>query len=537
MADIINETEQIERIRRAVIKRGCNVTVGDIMSETGLRADQAKDGLDSLIQTHEGTMRVSENGELMYSFAGGCILRDQRSWWQRNKKAIMKFIKGLFKVIIMLVLVIYFVIYLLILIALLSSGRNNSRSNINISGIWFLFWGTGSSNPNYTGYKKDPLYTRVYNFVFGPEEEEIDPLEARTKCAQLIRAKNGVITVEDWVMISGQSRAKCESDLARYTAEFDGTAEITDDGTLVYVFEQMMTSTKLVKKEALPSAAWLTLEQPRPLSGNNEQNGGNGAVIGLNTFNLIMSFIIMYVLGSIVNQEPAYYDPEYYTGYSNTDQSYLIWLGIFPFIFSSLIFLVPLLRLPSNRRENRERRERSIRKAMLKAIFDKPETAKTKLALPAITNTTNQCMSRNYLDPAKPEEIQKALNDIIDEMDGRREFEGNDFVFERMDERLADARKERNKRALSEKALGRVVYSTDNKEQERINDENERADLEDFDRLLCGDSNQQASSRAQSIDSGHIMDSLKNISAVDYDSNYSANGPRDARNNHSQNMF
>ena len=528
MAEIINQSEQVERVRKAVLQLGCDVTVGDVMSITGLGSEEAKAGLDALIQTHEGTMRVSEKGELLYSFAGGCILRDQRSWWERNKKAIMKFVKGLFKVIIMLVLVVYFVIFMLILIALLCSNRDDrGSSSFNFSGIWFIFWGSGSSNPYYSGnkYAKAPLYTRVYNFVFGPEEEELDPLAARSKCAQLIRAKRGVITVEDWIMISGQTREKCESDLARYTAEFNGSAEITDNGTLIYVFEEMMGSTKLVKKEALPAAAWTELEKPKPLSGNTPENGGNGAVIGLNTFNMIMSFVIMYALKSVIGAsvDTTGMTPEEIEMLeqgTNTLNQYAFWLGIFPFIFSSLIFLGPLVRLPGNRRENRERRARSVRKAVLQSVFDKPEGAKTSLNSSIVLKNVNNCLNRNCLMIADESEVQTALNEIVCELGGETDFDTHALVFENMDTRLEDARLERNKLALDEKALGRVVYSTDNREQERINDENEQAEMEDFDRLLSGEGSKSTPGRSNVIDSGNIMDGLKNIGDSDYDSGY-----------------
>ena len=59
---------QLERVRQAVIRRGGSVTVGDIMSETGLGFEESKSFLNALMVTHEGTMRVSESGELDYAF-------------------------------------------------------------------------------------------------------------------------------------------------------------------------------------------------------------------------------------------------------------------------------------------------------------------------------------------------------------------------------------------------------------------------------------------------------------------------------------
>lgn len=480
----IEDSERLERVRKAVIKRGGNVTVGDIISETGLGADEAKESLRLLIQTHEGTMRVSEKGDILYAFAPGCILRDQRSWWERNKKAVLKVIKALFKIIIMLVLVIYFVIYLIILIALLSQDRNGRSSSDGLMGhAFYFFWGYGSAD---TGRShKQPLYTRVYNFVFGPEEEEVDPLQARTQCAQLIRAKNGVITSDDWMMISGQSRAKCDSDLARYTAEFDGTAEITENGTLVYVFEDMMKSTDRRKQATMPAPAWRKLELRRPMTGNPD---GNGAVIGLNTFNLIMSFFFMYGGSALVDEYSR--APQYVTeAEMGQAQSIFAWLGIFPFIFSSLIFLVPLIRLPFNIKENRARRERNLHRAALATVFS-GETRGNAVTVSGAEGVIQKQLRHGDFDLPSQSEVVDVMSQISDELGGDVASKGveNAFTFDMLDVRNKDAEVTRRKYQLEKNDVGRVIFSTDNREQEECEDHSHAADLDDFDRALQGGS-------------------------------------------------
>ena len=481
----ITDSEQIERVRRAVLKRGGTVTVGDIMSETGLGADEAKDALRNLIQTHEGTMRVSETGEVMYAFAPGCILRDQRSWWERNKKAILKGIKVLFKIIIMLVLVIYFIIYLVILIALLTNNRNNRSSGNGIGWAIYFFWGRGGDTSDYASRStKQPLYTRVYNFVFGPEEEEPDPLEARAKCAQLIRAKRGVITADDWAMVSGLPRAKCDSELARYTAEFDGTAEITENGTLVYVFEDMMKSTNKRDNTTMPAPAWKNLESKRLLSGNKD---GNGAVIGLNLFNIIMSFLCLY--GGQAYLESLRYESAY--GYINdatmsTANNFFLWLGLIPFIFSALIFLVPLIRLPFNIRENNQRRERNIRRAALAAVLSDTATGGGVLTVSGASSVMTNVLRNSEFDMPTAQETMGALNEISEDFGGESVSKGADnaYRFDMLEIRTKDAEAERKKRHLERQDLGRVVYSTDSREADKYEANDHAAELDDFDRAL-----------------------------------------------------
>ena len=486
----LKDSEQIERIRQAVLRRGCTVTVGDIMSETGLNSDDAKAGLSKLIGTHEGVMRVSETGEIIYVFKSGCIRRDERSWWERNKKAIYRFFKKLFKIIIFAVLVIYFIIYLVILLALIFGNKNsNSRSSFNPGIMIYYFWGTGGSRYSDSGEKREPIYTKVYNFVFGPEDVEVDPLEARTKCAQLIRAKKGILTVEDWILATGQSREKCESDLARYTAEFNGTAEITNNGTLVYVFEDMLKSTQSGNRVSMPSPAWATLEQPRPLTANTA--GGNAFVIGFNSFNLIMSSLIAIGGFNLLFEKPDPTDAYAAMLYAQHVEQYkgpLFWLGFFPMIFSILIFAVPLFRLPGNIKENRARRKRSIRKASLLALSDASKSSNgTALQLANMSNTANRCLSTAGIKPASDEEIKEVMNDLCDELGGDIDtMHDRGYVFESMDIRLKDAAHERNTRNLAHQDLGRVVYSSNQDEQNVLDEQNDRADLDAFDRELNG---------------------------------------------------
>ena len=485
MDTTLKESEQIDIVRRAVIRRGCSVTIGDIVSETGLDTETAKSCLNKLISTHEGVMRVSDSGELLYAFSNGCIQRDQRSWWDRNKKKIYKGVKAVFKVVIFLFLLIYFIIYMCILLAMLSQNRNSRSSGSGFNtAIWF-FWGGGRRRYDDVsdGKKKEPIYTRVYNFMFGPEEPEKDPLKLQSQCAQLIRARNGVITVEDWMMVSGQSREKCESDLARYTAEFDGDAEILENGTLVYVFPDVMKSMKSGKRETMPTPAWETLESPRKLSGNS--GGGNAMVIGLNLFNLIMAWACTSIIPQILADQAAQ------TGQtvSVMGDSTFLWLGLIPLVFSILIFAVPLFRLPVNIKENRRRRKEAVRKSLLSAIFDEKKGASFKVSRTNAVSAMNMRLQKKGLKAATDDEYNAAMADICSELGGA--FDPKDlnatYAFPDMELRLTEAGNKRQQLDLKSQQVGRVVFSTDNSEYDAIEADNAKHDLDDFDRILSGE--------------------------------------------------
>ena len=501
MGTILKDSAKIDIVRRAVIKRGCRVTIGDIVSETGLDNETAKSCLNSLIGTHEGVMRVSESGELLYEFSKGCILRDQRSWWERNQKAIYKGIKAVFKVVIFLFLLIYFIIYLCILIALLSQNRNSRSSSGGFDmAIWF-FWGRGSRSRSDSyigsnGEKREPIYTRVYNFMFGPEEPEKDPLELRTRCAQLIRAKNGVITAEDWMMVSGQSREKCESDLARYTAEFEGDAEILENGTLVFVFPDVMKSMKSGNRPQMPKPAWETLEAPRKLSGNS--GGGNAMVIGLNLFNLIMAWACTSIIPTILADQAAQNGQTI----SVMGDSTFLWLGLIPLIFSILIFAVPLLRIPGNMKENRRRRKEAVRKSLFSAFFDENGNAFYKVSRNTAVASMNKKMCRVYPKEPTGDEFNEAMADLCVELGGT--FNPKDlnatYEFPDMKMRLEEAASKRDQLDLKSQDVGRVVFSTDNSEYDKLEADNAAHELQDFDRVLKSSQNSSQPRNQSRID-------------------------------------
>lgn len=509
----ISDVAKIERIRQAVIKLRHEVTIGDVVSETGLSTFEVERGLKSLLGTHEGTLRVSESGELLFVFKAGFIDRDYRSWWLRSQESIYKGFKAAFKVFIMLTLVVYFVIYIAILIALLTSNRSNDSrsSSFNFNGMIWLFWGynIGSNNSSYERKsKRVPLYTQVYQFVFGPEEAPADPLAESTRLAQLIRSKNGIITTEDWIIVSNKSRELAESDLSHYTAIFDGNAEILDDGTLVYTFAEMMKSTAARGLRPSPKPAWFQLEQRRPLSGNVES--GNGLVIGLNLFNLVMAFVMMNAL--TVSQESLANVPqnlELYTLLEN-NQHYLMWLGYFPLAFSASLFTIPLLRLPGNIKENGRRRRDNVRRLAMRAINEQNDKQQTGISFEGILSRVNNNLQVNNMKPATANELKQVLDALVRDFDGEEKVNVKDakpyYTFDKLNERHEVGQKERQTRDLRKQDLGRVIFSTDDGDVEAQKNADD-IEQEDFDkRLRSGKAAESAKQRQSYQDDDELND-------------------------------
>ena len=132
---------------------------------------------------------------------------------------------------------------------------------------------------------KQWLYKKVFQFVFGPEEEKPDPLRAQMLCSNLIKAKRGTLCVEDWMLVSGNDREKAESEMAKFTAIFDGKAEITSDGQLIYSFPELMRSQSGNRALNTPNFTWKEPIAKKEFTGNS--TGANVGIGFLNGFNLM----------------------------------------------------------------------------------------------------------------------------------------------------------------------------------------------------------------------------------------------------------
>ncbi len=465
----IKETERIERVRQAVIRRQGNVTVGDIITETGFAPDVAEQSLRSLISTHEGTMRVSDKGEIMYAFTPNCIARDFRSWWERSKDTIYKGFKSFMKIMIMLIMVVYFIIYVVILLALLFSDRNNNNRSSHVDFGWmiYVFWGrdTGSSRRNFTEKQKktEPLYTRTYKFIFGPEEKKEDPMQLQKDFAQLVRSKDGVITAEDWMVASGHMLPQCESEIARYTAIYDGEAQICDDGTLVYVFKDIMKSMDKKVRTKAPKPAWERLEEKRPLTGNSS----NVAVILMNVFNLVMALLFVFagasIMATINGGDGGATAQQIAEAQALAESGVFTWLGTIPLLFSLFVFAGPLVRLPKNIKENARRRKDNIRKVVLENV-DNARTGATVMGAAALKNVNHGLRKTNF-DQTNVEEINQVLDTVAVDMNAEVAESGG-YRFDDLKRHTEKAFEVREALRLGNQDLGRVIFSTDNEDEE-----------------------------------------------------------------------
>ncbi len=492
--------DQVARsaVIQALQKTRGKVTLGDVCGATGLSMAQAEVTLNELLLQFQGHLEVTSEGQLIYNFNPKLVKRDSVSVLKLILNALAIAGKWLFKVAIFIVLIGYFVIFLVLaiasILALLSGGKNNkSRSSsskdsggqlvalvfrlvINIfSHVEFngksesRSRGNGEGRSRGNGEKRSssnqdtpPFYQKIFSFVFGPEEPKADPLAKRQRWASIIRQHSGVLTAYDVMKYQGCSLRDAEEQLASTLGLYGGEAKVTNDGNIYYVFEDISKTAQDAEKSNKLKPAWKNFI-PKPLHNTNT-TGTNVLISFFNGFNLLFSFIIF----SDVFPEFTELAAEFFGPYT-TDI-----LGLIPFAFSSIFFLIPLIRFIAINATDEKRRKQNLRIALLNPI-SKSLKAATKSWLsnhPAKPLNFNQaCKSAVELlpcDNAKPnqKQVTSLCRHILSEYDAEPvgDIDSPEFHFESL--KAAQLEVEAKREAIEKQAtqLGEVVYTTDENE-------------------------------------------------------------------------
>ena len=342
------------------------VTVGDVVSDTGLPSSEVESALRGLLESRRGHLEVGESGTLVYRFDPKLLHRDAEPFLSRLAQRSWVAFREAFKVWIVLMLVVYFVVFVALLIAALVASQSRGggrgrgrgfnlgggRSGGRLPGFWFwYFWwrpGWGWRRPYY-GHRwerrygkrgeegKIPFLKRVFSFVFGPDVPRPTQRQRDRSVVRLIRARQGVLTATELVQHTGLPLSEAEEEMARLMGAYDGDVKVTPNGGLVYVFPELMLSAKGRVSEREPDPAWRRLEPAESLTGNEAKS--NALIGGMNGFNLAAAFTAPW----LIFPQLGFGGPMAWIG--------LVWI---PAIFSAFFFLIPLVRSFGVRQRNRQ---------------------------------------------------------------------------------------------------------------------------------------------------------------------------------------
>jgi hypothetical protein len=427
------------------------VTKADAVAMTGMPVEQAEPALKSLVKSYRSHLAVTEEGELVYEFDPSLERRDRVTLGERVRAAGQLAWRGFqvfFKVWIMVTLVAYVVAFIAMMLAMMFAKSNDRDDRRGGDGgmFWLWYWLMPDLAPAYDPYgrpvrrqvddgrPKKRFYQSVFDFVFGPKGAPLDPRESDKRVIAFLRDHKGRVTAAELSALTGLSLDRADEELTRLTVEYDGEAEVAEDGTLVYKFDSLMTS-------ASSAGTWWTWfwdkhETQPAMTGNTP--GTDLAVGGFAAFNLFASFTI---------------GPAFLARFHLADPTLLFFVTTFPLIFSAIFFAVPGVRLLASRRRAKKLASGKVRKELLREIWARPGAQLDPEAL------VKQIAGRTG---ATDEAIKKQLDRLLAELDGdvANDAEGHvRYVFPRLQEERKAVEAARAQAKLPE--LGSVEFSSE----------------------------------------------------------------------------
>ncbi|HVP18350.1 MAG TPA: hypothetical protein VMU36_05085 [Spirochaetia bacterium] len=468
-------------------------TVADMISGTGLPKYQVEQTAKVVLDEYAGRLRVTESGELLYYFPSG-MRSTVRGFGPGLRRAWKSFARGaarvfsfLFKIWIVAMLVGYFAAFVSIgVLAIVASvaasaagrgGRDDRRGDGGGLGGMYLalslldlllrmwFWTSilGLNNQRRRPKEGRAFYKSVFGFVFG----DGDPNEGweekeRKHIISSIQGGKGVITLEELMAMTGREAEDANALMNRLLLEFEGEPGVTDNGTLIYTFPELMRTSR----GAQASLGQARLQngptrQPVPFSANKPRT--NGWIIFFNSFNLLFGtyFLVtsltqgqaalaaktgLYAFAGHMLQSAGINDPVGLLG---------IGLGAIPVLFSIVFFLVPLFRRMKLARQNEAIRTEALRKQVLGEV----------LASPALVDVSDIRSPGSGLEPGK---FENAARRILERLAAQLKAEpvvreGTStfaYKFAELERELADLEKYRGNVDVSRYDVGKTVFDS-----------------------------------------------------------------------------
>jgi hypothetical protein len=431
-ADQIKNREDYRKVLDAFKNQQKGATIADITARTALPLESVRELVSTVADEYQARLEVTESGEILYSFPHGFISK-YRGFRQNLTRAMEKIKKGIkiagtwiFKVWIMGMLLGYFVLFMFIALASLvisvagsssNSDNRSSRRENSLGGMYFAsqifnliiriwFYSELSKSMDGRYYKTQrnkpkgrPLYKAIFSFVFGDEDPQGDwSSQEKRSVIAYIQAHRGIISLPEFMTLTGLPPEKADSAILACCAEFGGLPEATEEGTVVYRFDPLML--RADRRDPSFSGVSSIIKRLKSFSSNKKNMNVGFAVI--NGVNLVFGAYFLFnalnieVLTSQTQISAGLY-PFMVAGmlfsriFSNPLPFITIGLGMVPLIFSFLFWLIPGLRYLGMRRENEAVKFENLRKMGYGRIWENPLKVKTGDLIP----NSPECRPRN----------------------------------------------------------------------------------------------------------------------------------------------
>lgn len=390
------------------------IAAADLTAKTALPLETVRTLLPVCADEYRARLRVTESGEILYSFPHGFTSRYRGfgpaagRFFDKAGAVLRKIAATLFKVWILVMLVGYFLLFIAIALAAVlasvavqSQSKNENRSSRgNSGGVFFVghifeliirIWFYSELFKPYDRYgrrpvkpKSRPLYKAVFSFVFGDGDLNAD-IAARENRAVLayIQEAGGVISLSEYMILTGKPPVEAEDAVTRFCASYGGSPEVSDDGVIFYRFDDLMlrqagTGRKTLYSGPLRKLNAFSSNEPKfnrwfcVLNGVNLLFGGYFLWNALSMGRLEMTEAALQA----AIRESYLYTFVYHFLEVNTQVSaypVLFWgLGFVPLAFSAFFWLIPLFRKRGLDKSNEEVKLYNLRQSAFNNVWQKP---------------------------------------------------------------------------------------------------------------------------------------------------------------------
>lgn len=486
--ETITLKENAQILEKQIRKVKGKFTLNDAAAMTGVPVEQARESLNELMGKYLCHLQVSENGDLIYDFGENPTRRGEKSFAEivdEIKEKLWKAFKVFFKAWITVTLVVYFIIFVVLLLTIMigmaaSSKDDNKKSSGGgalfrlIGDIFYAIfrWKTITGDiyyekdrygQPYKHYKpvKSPIKTNknnpkaekdfiagVYDFVFGPPRVENDPFENQKEVAAYARQNKGVMVLPEFKALAGWNHDEAQEFMTDCIARFNGSAEISPNAVLYADFYDL-TRSKTQAQDGKIEWYWNEYEPEYELTGNSV--GRNLVIILMNGFNLLFSGLCLIdATNAIYNNKVGLFTEII------PAEIVLYGLGLVPFLFSTIFFLVPVLRYLDIIPKRKRRRLNNIRKRLVKVIYQ--QGANKDLSLDEIVSQVNQ----GDVEKLSKSEVESMMRKLIIDWGGEAVAHESGTVYYRFIQLREELEEIQNIRASREgkSDLGNIYMDT-----------------------------------------------------------------------------
>jgi hypothetical protein len=391
-----------------------------------------------------------------------------------------------FKVWIMVMLIGYFLVFMAIALAsIFISVAANSRDSDNRRGgglyfgpgifnliwrLWFYSELTRALDSRYYGGRQTgrderpsrPMHRAIFSFVFGEEDPNKDWTTREKKAViAYIQAHRGVISLPEFMALTGKPLSESEEAILAFCAEFGGSPEATEEGTIVYRFDELLL--RADKRDRSFAGFSAPIQRLKLFSANSKTMNTWFGII--NTVNLLFGSYFLYNAlhtGAILTQEhfnaASYLYGITYILSGSFMQNPLpligIGLGLVPLVFSLLFWLIPALRFWFEKKENEDIKLRNLKRLGFSRIWTQPLAVEPR----DIAAEAAECRPKN-MAAARDRVIKEMGAWSVPEVELNRQGEPV-YSFTELEREKQALEKYRSGVSPERSALGKIVFDS-----------------------------------------------------------------------------